>query len=860
MKTVLLGLLLCPAVTAVPWLTLEDYGSVQVVVADDASANDRLAAKEFAFYWHAATGHDAPVSNQPGDGVNVWIGVKGTPESLLDGIDLDALAPDGLHIRSTDAPPAGRKGLVIAGHGDLGALNGVYEFFEKFIGVRWIVPEAPFIPNHPGTTLPDEPRAWDRNTPAALDAIDYSYTPIFEYRWTRHNVQQTNEFNRQHRLTQNPGFGLWVHTLYTLIPPEEYFEEHPEFFSERDGKRVAPVGFRENDFFVGEDKREQYLDHISQLCFTNRDLLDVLTNNLLERIRQNPTPRIWSVSQMDWDAYCECSECSAISEAEGTPMAPMLQFINEVAERVEEEFPDHYIETLAYTWSRQLPKTVRPRQNVIIRLCSIECDFARPLNDPSAPDNVLFARDIRDWSKAAHQLYIWDYVINFSHYLLPHPNLDAIHENIRFFAENNVRGVFEQGLGAPQVAMGYIRPYLLARLLWNPYIDYEAAKDEFIDLCYREAAPQYRAYLDLLHRSVREKQWTMSTFSQPGWLDKDVIDEARALLRDGIEAVEPGDVRDRLRFELLCVEYAAIVAPPKTRVDGRTFHLEWPEAMTVAEFAEQAKALGVPEHRERIPIDQMPDDISDRETNQMVSPIEVIENERYELWVLPELEGSIIRWRDKKLGVELLKGYEEYGVRASTWQDWTHRPMIGEGPVADTYRVVESAPGRLVVEAARHDGLVVRRTMTLAPGSDRVNIELALSNPTDEPLDQAVKIHPEFYDQGGIIPEIWGRRDGQWRRLNREDDLISLAYGEYIEAEGYTALAYRVPSKNLTVVNEFDPEPLGGLLWFHNASSNARHVNLELLPPRGKLAPGETLVLKGDYFATEAAPDDPSSH
>lgn len=50
--------------------------------------------------------------------------------------------------------------------------------------------------------------------------------------------------------------------------------------------------------------------------------------------------------------------------------------------------PDIYfgpkaIDTLAYQYTRPAPKKTVPRSNVIIRLCSIECNFALPFSDPS---------------------------------------------------------------------------------------------------------------------------------------------------------------------------------------------------------------------------------------------------------------------------------------------------------------------------------------------------------------------------------------------------------------------------------------------------------------------------------------------
>ncbi len=859
MNRFLLGVLMgslgtLSAWTEESWLEAREYGEVQVVVAADAHENDRLAAQEFASYWEKATGHSVAVGHTPGMGVNAWIGVKGLPESLLEGIDLAALAPDGLHIRSHASPPVGRKALVIVGAGDRGTLNGVYEFFERFIGVRWLAPGVTFVPAPPQAPLPAQAAPWERNTPSVLPAMDFSYVSPFHYRWTVHESSE-DAFARPHRLTQYPGFGLWVHTLFTLLPPEQYFAEHPEYYSEIEGERVAPAGLAWYSFPISAEMWRDHGHRFAQLCFTNPDAADVVAQNLLERIRANPEPRIWSVSQMDWGGYCQCAACAAVNEAEGSPMGSLLLFVNRVAERVEKEFPHHFIETLAYTWSRRLPKTVRPRDNVIIRLCSIECDFARPLNDPASLENQWFARDIRDWSQAAKQLYIWDYTVNFHHYHLPHPNLNVLQENMQFFAEHKVRGVFEQGLGAPRVDLGYIRPYLLARLLWNPHLDYAAAKEEFIDLFYRETAPHYRRYLDLIHDAVREKNWRMDTFDRGGWITKTLVEEARDVLNEAMETATSEEIRERIRYELLSVEYAALVAPPDVRIDGKTFVLEWPESMSVEAYVAMAKSFGAPEFAEGRPIDALPQRVTTRAHHRESYPIASIENSRYELWVTPGLEGSIIRWRDKQHGLELIDGFRSYGVRPSTWQDWQNTPFVAEKPAARRYDVVEATPHRLCLRATLDSGLIVQRTMTLEAEADRLHVALELHNPTVAPLDASIKSHPEFYDQGGHVPELWGQKDGEWRRLDAAPGLPPrMAHGEYLPAAGVSALAFHIEPEKVTVVCEFQPENVEGLLWFFNASRDAQQVNLELLPPTTPLAPGASIVLQADYYVTRERP------
>ena len=84
-----------------------------------------------------------------------------------------------------------------------------------------------------------------------------------------------------------------------------------------------------------------------------------------------------SISQNDWHGYCECEKCRALDEHEGTHAGTLIHFVNAVAEEVEKEHPDILIETLAYQYTRKPPRHVRPRRNVVTRLCSIECSLRR---------------------------------------------------------------------------------------------------------------------------------------------------------------------------------------------------------------------------------------------------------------------------------------------------------------------------------------------------------------------------------------------------------------------------------------------------------------------------------------------------
>ena len=100
------------------------------------------------------------------------------------------------------------------------------------------------------------------------------------------------------------------------------------------------------------------------------------------------------------------------------------------------------------------------------------------------------------WSKIARNLFVWHYVADFFHYLTPFPNLPPLQDDIRFYIEHGVKGIFMQGDGnSPGGDFAELKAWLIARLLWNPKLEMADARWEFLRGYYRDAAPAVQEYL-----------------------------------------------------------------------------------------------------------------------------------------------------------------------------------------------------------------------------------------------------------------------------------------------------------------------------------------------------------------------------
>jgi len=442
--------------------------------------------------------------------------------------------------------------LVVEG-GVRGVIYGVYELLERFGGCRWYSSWHAVTPKTDCFSVPAS--FHDEQAPAFFMRYpfwhDVRANPRFAVRLRANGPYSLRP------LAETPGgvpyhWGAGLrscHTFAQLCSPKMYGKEHPEYFALHRG--VRDVGTSD-----------------PQLCLTNPDVLQLVTSNVLERIRSDPEAGYYGVSQNDNQRFCTCERCRRVDEEEGSHAGTMIRFVNAVAEEVEKEFPKAIIETLAYQYTRKPPRKVRPRANVLICLCSIECDFSRPLPESRYPANVGFVYDIDGWSKLSRRLYVWDYTVDFAHYLMMMANFDALAGNIRFFRANGVTDLFEQGVSARNEGhhafFAELKAYALAKLMWNPDIDVEALYDEFICGFYGKAAPMIRKYFDAIrakervHRDKRGGELTIYQTPSDTPFDLSFLAWADDLHEQALEAVKDDEpiYAYNVRMSRLALDYA----------------------------------------------------------------------------------------------------------------------------------------------------------------------------------------------------------------------------------------------------------------------------------------------------------------
>lgn len=428
----------------------------------------------------------------------------------------------------------------------------VYDWLERIVGCRFYSRTYEYIP-------------FDANLTVCFE--DYSYGPVLEYREILYRDYGDPAFAEKHKLVPNTRrqehWGFWSHSFKTLCPPEVYFEEHPEYFSLYEGKRV------------GEN---------AQLCLSNPEVFQVVLENLKKYVAEKPEAKYWSVSQNDNDAYCQCEKCQAMNARDGSPMGSVLNFVNRIAEH----FPDKVISTLAYWYTRKPPLITRPGPNVHILLCNIEANRGQPIETDVRSQGSR--EELLAWKEICPNVFLWDYCIQFRNLVSPFPNLRVLGPNIRFFVENNVRSLFSQCNREIGGEFHELRGYLLAKLMWNPDIDEREVMLDFLNGYYKQAGPVILRYIDRIHDEMEAAGGELNIFGGPldakdSWLRENVFREYEGLFEQALTLTE-GD-RDtwfRVKTAAMSIWYAGIVLEYGTREE---------KLRRIERFAEQVRKTGL---------------------------------------------------------------------------------------------------------------------------------------------------------------------------------------------------------------------------------------------------------------------------
>ena len=353
--------------------------------------------------------------------------------------------------------------LVIAGtdrNSRMGVVKGVCDFLHEYAGTRFLYPGETGI-----EFLPVEEIA----VPADLDQ---SVIPVLKFNFGS-AIQGVDFYSIANN--QFPGgFRLEAHSYAKAVPPEKYFETHPEYFALLDGER------RENG-------------SKSQYCISDPDVRDLIVGHMLENADNGY--EIVSLGQPDAFRPCECEACHALYGTGDDWIEKLWLFHRDIVERFSRERPDTDVLLLSYQYTTHPPKTIQTfPENAIILLTHIDEETFGEWNQSEVPGGY------------AVYIYNWG-TYNLVGYL-PKKSPEYLERQTRRLAGNHVTGIFKDGVGS---CYGLEGPaYYVFGRMFDDTKNLDAGKilEEYYAAAFREAVDPMRNFFRLFHRDLEfHSEW-----------------------------------------------------------------------------------------------------------------------------------------------------------------------------------------------------------------------------------------------------------------------------------------------------------------------------------------------------------------
>lgn len=531
---------------------------MQIVLSDNPTVVEKTSATELKEHLDSICNADFKItsfSKKDDDIRSIYIGDFPKTKEIFNCQDFSKLDYDTIKIKTTD-----NGDIALCGHPKRGSLYAVYTLLEDYIGARWWSQSERYLPNKPTLRIVDVDLSYTPKLILREALYKIAFDGIFASKMKQNGATLTRmnfdrpvipvEYGGCDTLVLFKGRGSSFHAHYEIIPPAKYFKDHPEWFSLINGKRSH---------------------YHAQLCLTNEEMTQEYIKNVKQLLRENPKATSIQVSQNDWGGACQCSKCKAIDDENGAHSGTNIYFANKIGEAIEKEFPNVWIDTFAYQYTRKSPKKIKPRKNVLVRLCTIECSFVKPLESATEKRNQAFVDDMKEWGKITNNLFIWDYVTCFRSYMMLHPNMRVLAPNIRFFVNNSASGIFEQGdafCSAGDFVL--MRNWVISHLMWNPNLNEDILFDEFLFGYYgKEVGSIFKEYLKVIHDRAEQSGQFIGCFTEGlRWIDAKTFNKASALIKKANETavrLEKSDPKkyagliNKVRRESLSFQHTTLV-------------------------------------------------------------------------------------------------------------------------------------------------------------------------------------------------------------------------------------------------------------------------------------------------------------
>ncbi len=489
-----------------------------IVVDKDACNVTKYAAEELGVYLKKILGADIPIVTEPVPGRHsFFIGIS--PYSKKAGIKDETLCRDAYIIKTVgrDVYILGRdeaginekqnltKGGIWAQLHEKGSLFGVYEFLERFGGVRFYFPGemGTFVPRKavavPQTDIYDRPDYEARNVSIYSGQWE-DEKKIKSYPYDASISSQKNQYYSTLRLQTK--YVPNCHGMSLLGHAQRFGKTHPEYFALRsDGRRYCDPSMTHTGQPCLSSKltEEIYQDAAALLTGKPASSRNVITpwGVVWDPSGHMPpkgnTPGIFGMMPQDGFTPCRCPECSGHF---GKGLQETSDFVwgktAELANRLKKDGIPGYVSMMAYYPYHLVPNVELP--DTVLVMVAAKGPWSQ--TDPALlkKNNEL----IRAWvKKTGCKTWLWNYAGKFGKLNMPgipSPTPRAIgqyYESLR----NDIHGAFMES-ETDKLIYHYPSYYIFSKVCWDNRADVDVLLKEHYRLMFGEAAPVMEKIFD----------------------------------------------------------------------------------------------------------------------------------------------------------------------------------------------------------------------------------------------------------------------------------------------------------------------------------------------------------------------------
>ena len=476
--------------------------------ASDTTGSAYFAASEMQNFIEQATGVTLPIYTDKDVG-------NFTQESKFLSIGNTSLAEQAGMQTETDGVKDGSfslvtqgKSLFILGVNNRGNIWGVYEFLERYAGVRFLSDDFIHVPESAEIRLVelDDFETPDFEMRNILTGKNWTTNPLYNLR-----MRMVHDFvTMPEEYGGNSGWFKEIpttHNALLYVPTDRYLADHPEMYAIKDGQ-VLDICYTNG---ITEDGKIDETMEVSAIKAAIESLKDYVK-------RTNENTLYFMFGQQDHvNAACTCERCVSDS-AKYKRSGILMRFANILATEIQ-KWADETLNgreirvvTFAYQYSDTAPvkedgnggyepidETVVAAPNLYIRLAPIYQNNYYPLNDEEN-QTPKYYNMMQQWKEIGNKFMIWSYHTEFFNgYFLYFPNMHTWKENFKLFKEMGVTYfMMQHSYTEKNNWQAIMQTYVASKLMWDSSLNVSDLVNEFIDLYYGETgAPYIKQFMQL---------------------------------------------------------------------------------------------------------------------------------------------------------------------------------------------------------------------------------------------------------------------------------------------------------------------------------------------------------------------------